>query len=195
MKEFKIFEQIKTPKKLLEYLKNNIKYGYVGKNSKNIYTPKSKSWNSETLKEYYLQTPEELLNSKHGLCWDSTELERAWFLNKNYEVKTFYLSFLKKSKKRLPTHTFLAYKNKNNWHWFEYSFKNLRGIYKYDNLTSLIKDVKKKHLEYIIKKLNLKTEDLASHKIIEYQQPKYGINVKKFSHTIINKNEPINFIK
>ena len=42
---------------------------------------------------YYLQKPSELLESKHGICYDQVELIRRWFEEHNYEVITYFSSF------------------------------------------------------------------------------------------------------
>ena len=49
---------------------------------------------------YKLQSPDEVLKNKIGVCWDQVELERYWFKKHGYEIKTIYemvkLNFKKK---------------------------------------------------------------------------------------------------
>ena len=71
-----LFEKIKNPEELLEFMGDNIKYGYVGKNNRKIYPANDPDSNKDFAKEYFLQSPEELLISKYGVCWDQTELEK-----------------------------------------------------------------------------------------------------------------------
>jgi hypothetical protein len=184
----KIFEKIKTPDELLVYMQGNIKYGYVGKNNQKAYTPDNEDMDSNFLEEYYLQTPEELLESKHGVCWDDVELEREWFSKQNYEFKTFLLIFAKESSNNLPTHTFLAYKNNDKFYWFESAFKQCAGIHEFENLNDLFEDVKAKQLDYAIKNSGATSEDFKDLKLCEYEAPTPGCGAEEFIFNIINKN-------
>jgi Transglutaminase-like domain. len=186
-----IFEKVKNPEELSVYLRDNLEYGFVGKNDRKLHTPGDSDWNDAFLKEYYLQTPDELLSSKHGVCWDSVELERDWFLKHNFEFKTFYLGFKKEADNDLPTHTFLAYKNNDKWYWFEQSFADHRGIHEYNDLPELIKDVSRKHFDYAIKNRGAITEDINDLKYCEYERPKPGCSAEEFVSTIFENNPPI----
>ena len=56
------------------YVMNDIEYGFKDQNGKNIIYDKEK-WNNEFYDFYYLQTPNELLKTKCGVCWDQDELK------------------------------------------------------------------------------------------------------------------------
>lgn len=71
-----LFEKLKTPEELLEYMEKNLEYGYVGKENNKIYSNSDPDFDINFDKEYFLQTPEQLLVSRHGVCWDQVELER-----------------------------------------------------------------------------------------------------------------------
>jgi hypothetical protein len=179
------FEKIKTPEELLEFM-NNIKYGYIGKNDQKIYTSKDKNFDADMGKEYYLQDTKQLLESKRGVCWDQTELERTWFAKQNFDFKVFYLAFVKEEANTLPTHTFLAYKNNDKWYWFEHSFHIHQGIHQYDNLQDLIEDVKKKELAYAIANRGATKNDYNDLKICEYKTPAYGCSADEFINSIVS---------
>ena len=189
--ESEVLEKIKMPEELLEYLTDNFEYGFVGKNDRKMHTPPDADWNEAFLKEYYLQTTAELLNSRHGVCWDSVELEREWFLKHNYEFKTFYLGFKKEADNNLPTHTFLAYKFNDKWFWFEQSFADRAGIHEYNDLLDLIKDVAMKHFDYAIRDRGAAAEDLKDLKYCEYEKPTPGCSVEEFVSNIFEKHAPI----
>ena len=58
----------------------NIQYGY-------IYEGKDISDDQYQFGTYYrLQSPDKLLDSKYGVCWDQVELERLWFEKNNYNL-------------------------------------------------------------------------------------------------------------
>ncbi len=50
-------------------LMDSIEYGFKDKNGENIINTNPQKWDDEFSKFYYLQTPEELLESKCGVCW------------------------------------------------------------------------------------------------------------------------------
>lgn len=61
------FEQIKTPEELLEFMKKNIQYGFIGKNNKKKYFWREENLDKDFSAEYFLQSPEELIRSGCGL--------------------------------------------------------------------------------------------------------------------------------
>jgi hypothetical protein len=186
----KKFEDIKSPEELLVYMEN-IKYGYVGKNNHKIYDYDDKDFDMDFEKEYYLQTPEQLLKSKHGVCWDQVELERDWFLKHHYDFKVFYLAFLKEAANNLPTHTFLTYKKNDKRYWFEHSFGDCKGIHEYENLKELMDDVKKKHLLHAIKEGGVEEKDFNDLRFCEYEVPAFSCSPNEFMENMVKNHEPL----
>jgi hypothetical protein len=167
-------------------MKDNITYGFVGKNSKKIFTSEEdmdKAW-----EEYYLQSPEELLESKHGVCWDTAELERFWFAEHGYKPKVYFLMFAKEEGTDLPTHTFLVYNKDDKWYWFEHSFGAHRGIHEYSSREELLEDVKKKHFQHAMKAQGATEDDFHSLRFSEYETPGFGASPEEFVSEIFEKN-------
>jgi len=183
-----LLEKLKTPEELLEYMEENIEYGYVGQKNNKVYSSGDVNFNNDFNTEYFLQTPEQLLNSARGVCWDQTELEREWFLKKEYEPKVYFLMFAKEDVNSLPTHTFLVYKKDNKFYWFENSFGSQKGIHEYNDLDALINDVKSKHFNYAKNVCGARDDDFKDIKICEYETPKFGCNPDEFINNIVNKN-------
>ena len=123
---------------------NEIEYGFKDKNNKNIIDNPDK-WDKEFNNFYYLQTPEELLKSKCGVCWDQVELERELFKKKNIDVKTYFIYIVEND--MLPSHTFLTYEENNKVYWFEHSWGEYKGIHEYNDLKELLNDVKNKFIK------------------------------------------------
>lgn len=150
-------------------LMSKINYGWVDKN-------RVKHINDfdDYSELYILQSPNEIINSQIGVCWDQVELERYYFKNVNNLIKTFFIVHYDNDK--CPTHTFLIYKKNNKYYWFEHSWEKFRGIHKYDSLIDLLNDIKDKFICYelhnVYNKNNLK--------IYEYVKPKYNISVQEF---------------
>ena len=165
---------------------------FVGKNNKKVYAHDDPEWDNDWVAEYELQSPEKLLDSNNGVCWDSAELEREWFTNKKIKHKVFFLLFSKEEENRLPTHTFLAFNKDNKWYWFEHSFGAHSGIHEYDSIDDLIKDVKQKQFEHALKNDGATTEDFDSLQFYEYDTPKYGSSPEEFVEGIMENNSPIN---
>jgi hypothetical protein len=182
------FEKITTPAELLASMNENIHYGFVGKNNQRVYTPEDEDMDKDINDEYFLQSPEELINSGHGVCWDMTELERDWFTKHNYNLKVFFMMFAKNVENNLPTHTFLAFEDQGKWYWFEHAFGEQRGIHEYPSLNELIIDVKKKHLDYAIKNRGASVEDYQDLKICEYGVAPSGINPNEFIEGVMGNN-------
>lgn len=150
-------------------LMENIDYGWVDKN--NIKHDKIDETYSD---DYILQSPDEIIKSKIGVCWDQVELERYYFEAKNCKVKTYFIVHYDGNK--CPTHTFLTYEKNNKYYWFEYSWKKFKGIHEYNSLKELLLDVKNKFIKY-----ELSDEYIKSNLVIhEYQKPKYNISVQEF---------------
>ena len=148
---------------------NDIKYGYFDTNNK-IH----QSVDKEFAYLYKLQSPQETLEHKVGVCWDQVELERYLFKKVNIEFKTYFIVYYDTDK--CPTHTFLIYKEKNMFFWFEHSWEKYMGIKSYDTEIEALKDVKKKFIKDELKN-NYNSRNLC---IYEYSNPEYGINVLDF---------------
>ena len=172
-------------------LMNSIEYGFKDKNGNNILDINPQKWENEFSKFYYLQTPEELLKSKCGVCWDQVELERKLFQENNIKFKTYFIYIVDNDS--LFSHTFLVYEDNNNYCWFEHSWGKYKGIHKYKTEKELLLDVKdkmKKEHKYVRKDSILF--------IYEYKKPIDHISCDKFykyieTQRLIKTNEPLYF--
>ena len=165
-----------------DYVKNNIKnivnimsdieYGFMDEAGSNIIYNQDK-WDNEFDKFYYLQTPEELLNSKCGVCWDQVELER--FLFDKYGIPNYSFFIFIRDGDSLPSHTFLVYEDNNKYYWFEHSWAKYRGIHEYNNINEL--------LDSIIDKFEKDHKEVSSNAklyLYKYNSPKKHIKCNEF---------------
>ena len=153
---------------------NNIEYGFKDKNGNNLIN--SVIWDKEFYNFYYLLSPEELLNSKCGVCWDQVELERKLFNDANIECDTYFIYI--DDNENLPSHTFLTFQLNNKYYWFEHSWYDMKGIHEYNNFEKLLNDVKIKFLDSRKNEINPDLNyDIFMYK---YNQPKYHINCDEF---------------
>ena len=178
------FNNIKSPEELLQYMEENIEYGYVDKEGNKYYN----SDNDLFVKKCYVQTGKEVLKSKIGTCWDQVELERLWFKNNKYDYKTFFIKFDLDYINDYPTHTFLIYKKENKWFWFENAFIDNRGIYEFDSLDNAINTVKNKQFEYASKYYNASKNELNKIRSYEYEELTNGLDVNGFLKHVTSIN-------
>ncbi len=156
----------------INLIMNQMEYGFKDSSGQNIINNLEK-WDNEFDKFYYLQTPEELLISKCGVCWDQVELERKLFSDNNINFKTYFIYIIDND--MLPSHTFLVYNDEKNYYWFEHSWGEYKGIHKYNSIKNLFDDV-------IYKFKNSHKEVIKNSKVFlyEYEKPKYHITCNDF---------------
>ena len=164
---------------------NSIEYGFKDKNGNNLIN--SERWDKDFYKFYYLLSPEELLSSKCGVCWDQVELERKLFNDANIDCDTYFIYI--DDNENLPSHTFLTFQLNDKYYWFEHSWYDMKGIHEYNNIETLLNDVKIKFIE------SRKNEIDSSLKydtyIYKYNKPKYHINCDEF-YNYIKTQDKIN---
>lgn len=172
----------------LDKIMNEINYGVPNEKNENLLElmDEDEVFN----KYYYLQTPEELLKSKLGVCWDQVELERKFLESKNLSVKTYFICTYDDD--NLPSHTFLTFKDKDLYCWYEHSWFAEKSIKKYETLELLLKDVKKRFIN------SHEANEDAPTLIYEYQTPPSHINCQGFyeyveKSKLIKTNEPLYF--
>ena len=91
-----------------------------------------------------VQSPEQLIASQKGHCWEQTELARHLFEQKNIPTKTFFMDSVCDAAGNTKTHTFIVFQSENDFYWFEHSWTPYRGIHRYGSIKELISDVKNK---------------------------------------------------
>lgn len=149
-------------------LMQDIEYGWMDKNNKHINIDETFS------DDYILQSPNEVIKNKIGVCWDQVELERYYFRANDYNIKTYFIVHYDGDK--CPTHTFLTFEKNNKFYWFEHSWKRFRGIHEFNSIKELLLDVRDKFIQYELENKYVK-QNLVLH---EYKKPKYHISVQEF---------------
>ncbi|MBR5662054.1 MAG: hypothetical protein IKX00_00200 [Bacilli bacterium] len=183
IKEF--LNEIKTPNQLLNYMENNITYGFVGNNGKYYDNPDSDEWN-DWYSVCYVQNAKQLLKSHIGICWDQVELEREWFSHNQFNYITIFIWFSVEHKNDYPTHSFLIYEDNNKWYWFENAFFDCTGIHEYNSKTDAINDIKEKFFSYAIENGWAKPEDKGLIMTNEYSKPKDNSTVQEYLNHVTN---------
>ena len=160
-------------KKIMDEL-NDIEYGFKDIYGNNLIN--SEIWDTDFSNFYFLLSPDELLSSKCGVCWDQVELERKLFNDLNIVCNTYFIYI--DDKQNLPSHTFLVFQLNNKYYWFEHSWYDMKGIHEYNNLDTLLNDVKIKFIDSRKNEINLELN--YDTYIYKYNQPKYHITCDEF---------------
>ena len=157
------YKDIKTPFDLYDYMKDNIKYGFVNQNKEKLFrkTTPEIYYMDEIFRNYYFQSPEELLKSKCGICFDQNKLIKYWLKNNNYIVNTYYTT--------IRNHTIVVYYYNNEYYWFERTFDDYKGIHVFDSLDKLFY-----YYIYVEDSLDSNVE------IYEYDNIPYGVDLYDF---------------
>jgi len=149
---------------LLEVMKD-FKYGYIDCNGR-VYDVVDDKFSSR----YLLQSPDDLLKNKVGICWDLVEFERNFFEKNNIKVETYFMAYYDNNNN--PSHTFLVYEEGGKFIWFEFSMIRFRGIHVFNSKEELFQDVIRKFrrvndLDSIVYK------NLC---LYNYEKPECGLN-------------------
>lgn len=175
MKNDKIWRKnhIITVDDLFLFMQKKILYGWVDQKGR-------KQEGVNDAKTYCLQSPEELLKSKVGICWDMTELARDFFeVMTDLKYETYYLFY--DDNKGCPSHSILVFYQNSNVYWFEPMFQSEKysysGIHEYDNIGELLKDFVRKFIEVSLMQNKIPKNYQENHfYLYRYQKPKYHIN-------------------
>jgi hypothetical protein len=164
---------------------NNIEYGWVDKNNVKHYKLEPALFSQI----YMLQTPEELLNSKIGVCWDQVELERYYFNKTSLKYNSYDIIYIDNN--NMPNHTFFVYEDNNKFYWFEHAWDKYKGIHEYDNLKNLLLTVKKNFIADELKG-NCNEEKLY---LFSYYKPKDHLDCTDFYKHMMSGNNISNITK
>lgn len=197
----KMLSTINTPEELNKYM-DSIEYGFITKNGEMIDQSHEKFDDENYFyDEYHLQSPGGLLQSKLGVCWDQTELERVWFNNKGINNTVIYIEI--NDGKDIPSHTFLVYEDDNGYYWFEHSWYQFRGIRKFIHLKDLLNTVITNHQKFnndttspvVVKTLsNAPSYGITCDEFMNYARNQKSIDINDVSNEIFNEAVDINDI-
>lgn len=178
-------KRIKTPEELLEFMTQNINYGYLGKNGR-VYHYDDSDFDQSWYNQYILESSDQLEKNLYGNCWDQVEFEREWFIKNNYKIKTIYKMVLLNYSNIYPTHSFLIYQDNNsNWCWFENADFNNRGIHRFKTLKELLNYQHTKYIEYL-ETFNINKEELDKIITTEFNKPQPNITAEEYLNHVIN---------
>lgn len=126
------FLKIQTPEELMEYLDNNISYGWIDRNGKkyiNTLSHVRENYRTGTINEIFetglVTCAEDAKLIKY--CLDRLGYETKLYCHRAYETEENFDQTVK-------MHCFVLFKKDNYWYHFEHSMTPIKGIHKYDTI-------------------------------------------------------------
>ena len=162
---------ITTPQQLLDYMKENIQYGWVGiDGSKHI----------ENLKDfrslYHTSSLKQVLNTGLGTCIESAIVAKSWFDSKNINYKLFcHRSYETEGncEMEVKMHIFIFYEEKDKWIHFEHSNRPKQGLHEYNSVEDALDDITTRFKENGDIRVLTKINDIPS-----------GLSFKEFNNYV-----------
>lgn len=137
--------RFETPEALSAWMQENLTYGYMDKHYK-----KQRSFGKVWWDTFSLLLPKEVFQYRTGTCFDQTIFEQYIFKRDfpSYQTRMIFIAAFERGEEA-DTHTFLVYRTKEGWFWFENAFKDKKGIHgPYTNVIEIVNDVKKSMLQF-----------------------------------------------
>ena len=97
---------------------------------------------------YRLQSPEQLLESRLGVCWDQVELARKLFSDAGIKTRTFFIVHYDGDK--CPTHTFILFEYDGKTYWHEHAWEIMRGLHEFDSFEQAISAIRDAFIENML---------------------------------------------
>ena len=161
----------------LEVIMSQIFYGYM-----DIEGNRRNKIANDFAKNYITRSPEEVRENGYGICFDQVEVARQYFESLGVECKTYFLVYY--DNKTNPCHTFLVYKDGEEYVWYEHAWQDIGEIHytpngRYYSLENLLQRVRSMYVGPIKQKGN-KEIIPQNYCLYEYTKPSYGLSVLDF---------------
>ena len=140
------FEDIKTPRGLMDYMNINIKYGWIDKQG-NKHLNNLKGFREN----YRISSLDEIINTGLGTCIEQAKMMKEFFDKNGYENKLFcHRSYETEENfdKEVKMHCIMLFKDNDTWYHFEHSNASKRGIHKYNSVEEALENITRWHKEH-----------------------------------------------
>lgn len=128
-------------------------------------------------KDYCLQTPDELLKSQYGVCWDQVELERKILTDAKIKTSAYnIIHYSEDINPKMRTHTFLLFDYGDKVYWYEHAWEKHAGTHQFNSTDDAITAIKK---IFVKDELGNKCDDDYI-VIYEYPTPKPHLTLSEF---------------
>ena len=172
-------KSVKTPQQLMQFLNNNFEYGVVDNNGNKHCDSNSDIFQEVCNNQWKMRSVKQMLEDGVGHCYDQVEIERKWFEDNGYEVKTFWISAYQEGVENSGfSHTYLLFADGEKWLLFEHSDFANRGIFEFETVEAAIRWQAGKQVAFAEK--IVKSQQGYSVCIKQYQKPPIGVNMDQF---------------
>lgn len=139
LKDEMTFNDVKTPRELMDFMNINIEYGWIDK-----YGDKHLNNLKGFRENYRISSIEEILETGLGTCIEQAKMIKFFFDKMGIENKLYcHRSYETEENfdKEVRMHCFVLFKYNDNWYHFEHSNRTKRGIHKYESTEEAIKEI------------------------------------------------------
>ena len=167
-----MINEINTPEKLYQYMKENIEYGFINRYSTKYLRSvvDANVYMNNIFNNYRLQSPMEVYKNRCGICFDQVAFAKEILLNNGIDVETFYT--------KIHNHVFLVYKYNYRYYYFERSFPHHNGIMGFDTLEELFR-------YYLSIQEDTKLNEVA---FFQFNKVIYGCDFDEYIDNIMKQN-------
>lgn len=145
-----------------------------------------------------IQSPEMVLCSGRGHCWELTELCRFLLKQRGRDCQCFYIDYNfpynNNYRQKVPfipehpNHSFCVFEEDGEFWWWETSWDEQIGLHNYPTLMDLLKDVKRKSKEYFERETG---QEMKNFRCRRYDEIKLPCVWHKFMFHCIDSEEII----
>lgn len=131
------FLKIMTPEELMDFLDNNISYGWIDNNGKKYINTLS-----HVRENYRTSTIDEIFKTGLVTCAEDAKLIKYCLERLGYETKLYcYRAYETEENfdQTVKMHCFVLFRKDDCWYHFEHSMTPIKNIYKYDTTSEALK--------------------------------------------------------
>lgn len=173
------FKEVKTPEQLMLYLDQNFEYGVIDNNGNKHCNSNSDEFQLVCNTQWKLRPVDKILKDGVGHCYDQVEIEREWFFENGFDVKTFWISAYQKEIENSGfSHTYLLYKDNGAWKLFEHSDSSNKGIYTFKSINSAVKWQAKNQVKFAESCIKPLKKYITC--IKEFNKPPTNLNMQEY---------------
>lgn len=130
------------------------------------------------LETYEMQPLENILKTKHAICWEMCELNRKFLTKNNYEFKTLFV--FEKDNKAMPCHTTTVVYLNDKVYLLETSWINHKQLTMFNNIEEIFEYFKENFSDF---SKNYNKDNLEFY---DYNKPRENINCYDFYMNALN---------
>ncbi len=182
------FGEVETPEQLMIYLDKNFKYGVIDNCGNRYLDSDSSEFQFICNTQWKLRSVKEILAGGIGHCYDQIEIERNWFTQNGYDIKTFWISVYQNEVDNSGfSHAYLIFKENETWKLFEHADFFNKGIHEFQSVRDAVNWQTAKQIKFAEK--HIKPVKQYSVCIKEYDAPPMNIDMQEYLHFVNNSKD------